>query len=312
VDTPTADLTTADFVREAKKIVRGLPNVTSKVIIGDALAKQGLGGVYGVGKAAAVAPRMLILDYKPARAKRTVALVGKGVVYDTGGLHIKGRGSMESMKGDMGGAAAVIGAFRVLAASKAKVRVIAITPLAENSVDANSYRPDDILTMHSGHTVEINNTDAEGRLLLGDAVSWAARKVKPDVIIDIATLTGAQLIATGKSHAAVVSDRDGLQDLACEVGRATGELCFPLLFCPEFHHREFKSQVADMKNSVKDRMNAQSSCAAWFVWSHIDDLTVPWLHIDIAGPGWRDDRGTGFGVGLLAGLAESIRAEHLA
>lgn len=311
VDMPTAELTTAQFVKEARKLVRGIRNVRTSVIVGEDLASKGLGGIYGVGKAATVAPRLLVMDYRPPKAKRSVALVGKGVVYDTGGLHIKGRGSMESMKGDMGGAAAVAGAFRVLAQGRARCRVIAFCPLAENAVDAKSYRPDDILTMHSGHTVEINNTDAEGRLLLGDAVSYAARRFKPDVVIDAATLTGAQLIATGKAHAGIVSNRAGLEALAVRVGQAVGEMCFPMPFCPELYQAEFASQVADMKNSVKDRMNAQSSCAAQFVYSHIDDLDVPWLHVDIAGPSWRHDRGTGFGVGLLAGVADAVRETHL-
>ena len=311
VDMPTEELTTAQFVKEARKLIRAIPNVKTRVIVGEDLAKQGLGGIYGVGKAAVVAPRLLIMDYRPPKAKRTVALVGKGVVYDTGGLHIKGRGSMESMKADMGGAAAVTGAFRVLAEGRAKCRVIAFCPLAENSVDAHSYRPDDILTMHSGHTVEINNTDAEGRLLLGDGVSYAARKYKPDVIINAATLTGAQLIATGKAHAGVVSNREGLETLAVGVGRSVGEMCFPMPFCPELYQAEFASQVADMKNSVKNRMNAQASCAAQFVYSHIDDLDVPWLHVDLAGPAWRHDRGTGFGVGLLTGIADAVRDAHL-
>ena len=214
------------------------------------------------------------------------------------------------MKADLGGAAAVLGAFKVLAEGKSRSRVIAFCPLAENAVDARSYRPDDILTMHSGHTVEINNTDAEGRLLLGDAVSFAARRYKPDVVVNAATLTGAQLIATGKAHAGIVSNRAGLEGLAVEVGKAVGEMCFPMPFCPEFYQAEFASRVADMKNSVKNRANAQSSCAAQFVYSHIDDIDIPWLHIDIAGPAWRDDRGTGFGVGLLAGIADHVRGSH--
>jgi probable aminopeptidase NPEPL1 len=311
VDTPTAEMTTADFVTHAKAIVKGLPNVTTKVIVGEALSKAGLGGIYGVGKAAVVAPRLLILDYKPARSKGHIALVGKGVVYDTGGLNIKVGGSMSTMKADMGGAAATLGAFRVLAASKCKKRITALCPLAENAVDAHSYRPDDILTMHSGHTVEINNTDAEGRLLLGDAVSYAARKFKPDCVINAATLTGAQLVATGHIHAAVVSNRDGLEQLAVREGRRTGDLCHPLLFAPEFFKSEFASEVADFRNSVKDRMNAQSSCAAQFVYNHIDDLDIPWLHIDLAGPAHRADRATGFGVALMAALAEHIDEQTL-
>lgn len=311
VDMPTAELNTADFVTHAKATVAGLRNVSVKVIVGEALERDGLGGIYGVGKAAVVPPRLLILDYKPAKAKGHVALVGKGVVYDTGGLNIKVGGSMSTMKADMGGAAATLGAFRLLAATGCKKRITALCPLAENAVDAHSYRPDDILLMHSGHTVEINNTDAEGRLLLGDAVSYAARVFKPDCIIDAATLTGAQLVATGHIHAAVVSNREGLEQLAVREGRRTGDLCHPLPFVPEFYKSEFASEVADFRNSVKDRMNAQSSCAAQFVYNHIDDLNVPWLHIDLAGPAHRADRGTGFGVALMAAVAAKADGDIL-
>lgn len=307
VDTPTAEMTTADFVREAKAQIRGLPHVTSRAIVGDALLKEKLGGIHGVGRAAVVPPRLLIMEYKPPRPEGHVALVGKGVVYDTGGLNIKIQGAMSTMKADMAGAAATLGAFRVLAATGSRTRITALCPLAENAVDAHSYRPDDILAMHSGHTVEINNTDAEGRLLLGDAVSYAARKFKPDAVVDAATLTGAQLIATGHIHAAVVSNRESLESLAVAAGRETGDLCHPLPFAPEFYRSEFASEVADFRNSVKDRMNAQTSCAAQFVFNHIDDLDVPWLHIDLAGPAFRADRATGFGVSLMAAIAEKAK-----
>ena len=165
--------------------------------------------------------------------------------------------------------------------------------------------------MHSGLTVEIDNTDAEGRLLLGDAVSYVGRKYKPDVIIDAATLTGAQLISTGVRHAAIVSNRAGLEHSAFEAGRLTGDLAWPLPFAPEFYQEEFKSTVADMKNSVKNRMNAQSSCAAQFVYRHIQDLDIPWLHIDIAGPAHRVERGTGFGVGLVSELVANLKDADL-
>ncbi len=306
VDTPTSVLNTAEFVREAKRLVRGLTHVTTQTIEGEALNKKGLRGIHAVGRAASVGPRLLILDYRPPGAKTTVALVGKGVVYDTGGLSLKPTPGMCTMKADMGGAAAVLGAFRVLAATKCRHRIIALTPLAENSVGPSSYRPDDILTLHSGHTVEINNTDAEGRLLLADAVSYAARTFKPDAVIDAATLTGAQLIATGDRHAAVMSNREGLEQHAFKVGKSTGDLCFPLPFAPEFFQPEFDSAVADMKNSVKNRMNAQASCASQFVYSHIDDLDLPWLHIDLAGPAFRGERATGFGVALISEIADTL------
>jgi len=138
-----------------------------------------------------------------------------------------------------------------------------------------------------------------------------ARKYRPDALVDAATLTGAQLIATGVRHAAVISNRAGLERLAVDVGRATGDLTAPLPFAPELFQKEFESKVADMKNSVANRMNAQSSCAAQFVFSHVQDLDPPWLHVDLAGPAFRDDRATGFGVALLARLAVEITPDVL-
>jgi probable aminopeptidase NPEPL1 len=253
----------------------------------------------------------MIAEYRPRGAKSHVVLVGKGVVYDTGGLNIKTGGNMYGMKGDMGGGAAVVGAFKSLVAGKSKHRVTCLVPLAENAVSSASYRPNDILHMHSGKTVEINNTDAEGRLLLADGVSYAARVLKADVIIDAATLTGAQLVATGRRHAAIVSNREGLEQLAVESGRSSGDLTHPLPFAPEFFQAEFKSVVADMRNSVKDRANAQSSCAGQFVYSHIQDLDVPWLHIDLAGPAQNGQRATGFGVALISELVERLTSRAL-
>lgn len=306
VDTPAADLSTSAFVTEARKLVRGVPRVTVTVIAGRDLVKKKLLGIHAVGGAARVGPRLLVLDYRPEGKSQTVCLVGKGVVYDTGGLSLKPTSGMCTMKADMAGAAAVVGAFRVLAKTGCRHRVVALAPLAENSIGSSSYRPDDILTLHSGHTVEINNTDAEGRLLLADAVSLAARSYSPLAIIDAATLTGAQLIATGERHAAVISNRQELETIAIEAGRLSGDLVFPLPFCPEFYQSEFESQVADMKNSVKSRMNAQSSCAAQFVYSHIDDIDVPWLHIDLAGPAFRGERATGYGVALLTAIVDAL------
>ena len=317
VDTPTAELDTAAFVRRARAKLRGVKGVRTRVISGSELLDAGLGGLHGVGRAAEVPPRLLLLDYRPpvtrSKSKRqlTVALVGKGVVYDTGGLSLKIGGSMPGMKADMGGAAAVVGAFAVLAGERVPHRVICAAPLAENSINEKSYRNDDILTMHSGKTVEINNTDAEGRLLLADGVSYVGRKYSPDLIIDAATLTGAQLVATGHRHASIVSNRDGVEELAVAAGRDSGDLVHPLLFAPEFYQSEFKSLVADMKNSVKDRMNAQASCAAQFVYSHIADLDVPWLHIDMAGPATRSGRGSGYGVSLIAEIVRRLQNKHL-
>jgi len=311
VDRPTSELDTAMFVDEAQRLVAGLSGVRARVILGEALLKEGLRGIHAVGRAADVAPRMLILEHSPRNPRRVVALVGKGVVYDTGGLALKPRDAMTGMKGDMGGGAAVVGAFRVLAETGSPDRIVALVPLVENAIGPKAYRNDDILDMHSGRTVEVNNTDAEGRILLADGCSYAVEHWKPQVLIDAATLTGAQLIATGKRHAGIVSNREGLERRTVAAGLRSGDLCHPLPFAPEFFQREFKSDVADMKNSVKDRANAQSSCAAQFVWSHVEGSNVPWVHVDLAGPAEHDAKGTGFGVALIAELVSSLEAADL-
>ncbi|MFT7619477.1 MAG: putative aminopeptidase NPEPL1 [Planctomycetota bacterium] len=311
VDTHPEEMTTAILAREAKKLVKGLADVKVSEIVGPDLLKKNLGGVHAVGRAASVAPRMLIMKYQPKGAKKTWSLVGKGVIFDTGGLSLKIGGNMCSMKGDMGGGAAVIGAFRALASTGFKDAVVALIPMAENAIGPKAYRNDDIITMHSGKTVEINNTDAEGRILLADAVSYAARVIKPSVIVDAATLTGAQLIATGLRHAGIVSNREGVETRVVETGRACGDLAHALPFAPEFYQAEFASKCADMKNSVANRANAQSSCAAQFIYSHIEDINPAWLHIDLAGPAWREGRGTGFGVALMSQLLRSLKTGDL-
>lgn len=311
VDMPTSQLDTEVFVKKARALCSGLSHVKLSVIKGKKLLDKGLGGIHAVGRTALVEPRLLLLEYSPAKPRRRVALVGKGIVYDTGGLSLKSSTAMCSMKGDMGGAAAATGAFYVLASTKSKDRILCAIPLAENAIGPGAYRPDDILTLHSKKTVEINNTDAEGRLVLADAASYAARTFRPDVLLDAATLTGAQLISSGLCHSSVVTNRDGIERLAVKVGRASGDLAHPLLFVPEFYKDEFRSKVADMRNSVSNRMNAQSSCAAWFIHAHIDDLDIPWIHIDLAGPSWRNGRGTGYGVALMTHLVVSFKDSDL-
>lgn len=308
VDTPPTDMNPKRLADEAKTMLRGLTGVKVQELVGEKLVAQGLMGIHSVGRAAVEAPRMVVAQYTPSRKSALhVALVGKGITFDTGGLHIKPRGGMEGMKADMGGAAAVLGAFRALAENRCPHRVSLILCIAENAVGPNALKPDDIIRLHSGKTVEINNTDAEGRLLLGDGVSWAARKLKADLVIDAATLTGAQLISTGVQHAAVMTNDPKLETHFVKAGKDSGDLCHPLLFAPELFQAEFKSPVADMRNSVKNRMNAQSSCAGQFVYSHLDGTEVQWVHVDLAGPAFRNDRGTGYGVALLHEAVQSLK-----
>lgn len=303
-DRPTNDLHTDAFVAEAEAVAQRHEGVGLTVIRGTDLRDGGFGGLWGVGKAATHPPALVALTWRPEDPTGHDAWVGKGIVYDTGGLSIKGKTTMPGMKADMGGAAAVLGAFEAAVALGARRAITAVLCLAENSVGPASTRPDDILHMKSGRTVEVNNTDAEGRLVLADGLAWVAADDTVDRFVDLATLTGAQLVATGKRFAAVVCNDDTLEATAVDLGRRTGDLVHPLPYCPEFYFREFQSKVADMKNSVKDRSNGQSSCAAEFVRRHLPaDDTRPWLHVDLAGPSKAAGRGTGFGVGLLLGLA---------
>ena len=302
VDTPTSLLDTDAFVEEARSVAEQL-DCAIEVIADTELRDRGFGGLWGVGKAATRPPALVILTHEPEGAERTLAFVGKGIVYDTGGLSIKGKDHMPGMKVDMGGAAAVIGAFVAAVRGGARDRIHALLCLAENAVGPEATRPDDILHMYSGKTVEVNNTDAEGRLVLADGVAYASRHLAPDVIVDLATLTGAALLATGKKHAAIITDDADLEAAAVAAGRLSGDLVHPLPYAPELFRAEFRSEVADMKNSVKDRMNAQTSCAAQFVGEHLDeDWEGSWLHVDMAGPVTAEDRGTGYGVALLVEL----------
>ena len=307
VDMPPAELDTAVFEAEARKAVSHLDHVSVTSIIGDDLLTAGLRGLHAVGRTAMVAPRLVVMDYEPPGATETIALVGKGLVYDTGGLSLKIVGDrMLTMKCDMGGAAAVLGAFTVLARSGAKQRIIAVLSMAENAIGPDSYRPDDVLEMHSGRTVEINNTDAEGRLALADAASYVTRAYSPNLVIEAATLTGAQLMATGKAHAGICATDGELECRAIAAGLASGDHCLAMLWSPEHMAAEFKSKVADMRNSVADRMNASSAAAGYFVYSHIEDTGVRFLHIDLAGPAFRGNRATGYGVGLITKVVEGL------
>jgi len=310
VDTPPEQLNVPQMVEAARDIAARY-DVELDVFEGEDVMQMGLGGLWGVGKAAVHPPALVVLRGPQSAAEAPQAVwVGKGVLYDTGGLALKPKTGMSGMKMDMGGSAAVLGAFEAAASCGLHSDLTAILCLAENAIGPEAFRNDDVLTMYSGKTVEVNNTDAEGRLILADGVAYACRHLRPSLVVDVATLTGAQLVATGRRHAAVVSNQEGLERLAVKVGRSSGDLVHPLPYCPELFNGEFKSELADMKNSVKDRMNAQSSCAGHFIEQHLVDARGEayqggWLHIDIAGPAFLGERGTGYGVPLLVALHEA-------
>lgn len=319
VDLPPASLTTTAFVGEALAAAERLnaegATVETSVLSGDALREAGYGFLHGVGKAAEEPPALVVLSHVPEGGSgRSVCLVGKGIVYDTGGLSLKSKEGMPGMKADMGGAAATLAAFEAAVRIGTEGQAIhLVLCLAENAIGPGAMRNDDILTCLSGLTCEINNSDAEGRLVLSDGVAHATAipsrlpglppNGQPDLLIDMATLTGAQLIATGKRHAGIVSNTEEVERQAVLAGRLSGDTVHPLPFVPEWYAAEFESKVADMKNSVKDRSNAQSSCAANFIYEHIHpEFNGGWLHVDLAGPAFIEDRGTGFGVGLALAM----------
>ena len=302
-DTPPNFLRVSHFVAQAQEVAQRT-GTNIQIWTREHLQQEGFGGLLGVGQGSNDGPAFVILHRKPENATHSFAWVGKGIVYDTGGLSIKSKTGMPSMKGDMGGAAAVLAAFEAAALLDTPYELWGILCLAENSVGPNSIRPDDILNMLSGKTVEVNNTDAEGRLVLADGVYWASQQ-NCDVIIDVATLTGAAPVAVGKNFAALYCNDAALEDCAVAAGRRIGELCHPLPYTPEIYVHEFYSPIADMKNSVKNRSNAQSACAGQFIGNHLPSNQT-WLHIDIAGPAWgANKRGSGFGVGLLLEIGQT-------
>jgi probable aminopeptidase NPEPL1 len=306
VDSPTNLLDTTTFAEIAERYAT-LLGFEIEVIRGEALREAGYGGLYGVGKAAEYPPALAVLTYKPRLApggltpEKKLAMVGKGIVYDTGGLAIKTpKTNMCTMKHDMGGAAAVFAAFLAAVRMGVDCELACILCLADNAIGPKSQRNDDIVRMKSGLTIEINNTDAEGRLVLGDGVYHASALLpfEPQVIMDMATLTGAQGVATGRYHAAIYTNSGEYEARVMEAGRKSGDLVFPVLYCPEFHNREFSSKVADYKNSVANINNAQVSCAGQFIGNHLaSNFRGAWVHVDLAAPATRDE-GTGFGVAL--------------
>ncbi|XP_066575200.1 probable aminopeptidase NPEPL1 isoform X2 [Amia ocellicauda] len=300
VDTPCNEMNTDDFLQEIKAVGSEV-GVVPVIIRGEDLLKKGFGGIYGVGKAAESPPVLAVLSHTPEGATQTIAWIGKGIVYDTGGLTIKGKTLMPGMKRDCAGAAAVLGAFRAAVKQGFKENLHAVFCLAENAIGPKATRPDDIHQLYSGKTVEINNTDAEGRLVLADGAVYASKDLKADIILDIATLTGAQGIVTGRYHAALLTNSEEWERACVKAGRNSGDLVQPLVFAPELHFSEFSSAMADMKNF--DRSNAQCSCAGLFIGAHIGfNWSGVWIHVDMAYPAYSGERATGYGVALLLAL----------
>ena len=302
---PSNTLYPAEFAARCE----GLRSLGLEVDVLDeaAMSKLGMGALLGVGQGSRRESKMVIMKWNGGGDEAPLAYVGKGVCFDTGGISLKPAKGMEDMKWDMGGAAAVTGAMCALASRKVKRNVVGIIGLVENMPDGNAQRPGDVVTSLSGQTIEVINTDAEGRLVLADCLTYCQDKFKPQMIVDLATLTGAVIVALGKEYAGLFSNDDALTDKIRQAGTTTSEPCWPLPL-GDSYHAMLKSHIADMKNIGGPW--GGSITAACFLERFIDDGT-PWAHIDMAGKAWADKAGhahpaggTGFGVRLLNDLAE--------
>jgi leucyl aminopeptidase len=327
----TEGIALADATNEARRIAATPPNIcnppwiasecrklarktglTCRVISYDEAKKRGMGGIVNVGKASAAKPCLVILEHKPEKTKSNarLALVGKTITYDTGGYSLKINNSMKGMKYDKNGGCAVIGAMLAIAALNLPVHVVALLPAAENMVSGEAYRPDDIIEMYNGVSVEVTNTDAEGRLVLADALAYATDKLRPTAVIDAATLTGGVVVALGEWSAGVWCNDDDLLGRVQDAADVTGERVWRLPLWDD--HREFmRSKHADIWNSGPKRDGHPIQGAAFLSYFIAND--VPWAHIDIAGVSAVDsDRDlycagpTGYGVRLMAEVARSF------
>ena len=274
------------------------------------LEKMGMGAILGVGAGGEVPPRLVELIYKPSgKAKKVVALVGKGITFDSGGLSLKPAQSMETMKDDMSGAAAVLGVMSALAELKIPVEVRGYLAIAENMPGGRAQKPGDVLKAFNGKTIEVLNTDAEGRLVLADAISYACSK-KPDVVIDIATLTGACVVALGHLYSAIMTNSPVLASALINAGRDSGENFWELPLVKEYKP-DVKSKIADLKNIGGRRGEAGTIIGGLFLQEFAD--APQWAHLDIAGPSWTDSDqpycptgGTGHPVRTLLHYLENL------
>ena len=316
INTPPSHLTPDSFCTRMKKLATPL-GLKVEVLNEATLKNQGYGGIIGVGQGSANPPRLLHISYTPNKARARYAFVGKGITFDTGGLALKPANGMEAMKSDMSGAAAVIGAIFAIAELKLPVAIDAWAPLAENMVSENATRPSDIISIYGGKTIEVLNPDAEGRLVLADAIVRAQEVAKKagglDGIIDVATLTGAQVVALGTRTSAVMTNDVEFSQQFLEASEKAGEAFWPMPL-PEELRASLDSPVADLAN-IGDRMGGML-VAGLFLKEFIEP-DISWLHLDIAGPAYNESTphgytpvgGTGIALRSLVTLVESASSQ---
>jgi leucyl aminopeptidase len=312
VNTPPSHMYPETFAEYVKKSFKRNAKLTVEILEEKALKKQGYGALIGVGQGSVNPPRFVRLAYKSRGADFHLALVGKGITFDTGGISLKPPSSMHTMKCDMAGAATVIEAFRAIMQLDLKINVTAYAALAENMPSATAQRPSDVVTTFGGKTVEVLNTDAEGRLVLADALG-RAQKDKPDLIIDIATLTGAATVALGSRTAGIMANKDEARDQVFASAKETGEAMWPMQI-PEETRAILDSKTADIANvGFTPNPAGGMMVGAAFLQEFVDE-NIAWVHIDIAPPafnegaayGYNGFGGTGVGVRTLVHLAQKL------
>jgi leucyl aminopeptidase len=301
VNTGPSDLFPASFAAEAERIA-GTAGLDIEVLDEKALAEGGYGGISGVGQGSVHPPRLVRVAYTHPDAGKTVVLAGKGITFDSGGLSLKPPKSMEAMKSDMGGAAAVLATVAAVAALGPAVNVVGYLPLAENMPSGTAQRPSDVITIYGGRTVEVLNTDAEGRLVLADALARSAGD-SPDLLIDIATLTGAQLVALGPRIMGVMANRDEVREGIVDAARRAGEAAWPMPLPAELRDG-LDSPVADIANVTGDR-NGGMLVGGLFLREFVPS-GVRWAHIDIAGPAFHE--GEPYGYTPKGGTGAAVRS----
>ncbi|MEP6599123.1 MAG: leucyl aminopeptidase [Actinomycetota bacterium] len=288
VNTPPNDMYPAALARRATEVANAA-GIDVEVLDEKDLTRGGYGGIVGVGAGSARPPRLVRLTYRPARPRGRVALIGKGITFDSGGYNLKPGPGMAHMKSDMGGAAAVIASMAALAGLQVPVEVIATVPIAENLMSGTAYRPSDVLTLRGGRTVEITNTDAEGRVVLADAIVRAVED-RPDYLIETSTLTGGQVVALGLRVIAAMGD-PALRDRVVAAGNATGEHVWAMPL-PDELRTALDSPIADLINAPSERW-AQMLVAGVFLGDFVPD-GLPWVHLDIAGPAYNPGAAHGY------------------
>jgi leucyl aminopeptidase len=304
VHTPGAVKSPEWFAAEVTRYAAGTPGLTVTVRDPDALAAEGFGGLLAVGGGSVRGPRLVEVSWQPPTGEEHVVLVGKGITFDTGGLDLKTRDGMKLMRKDMAGAAAVTAAAIGAAALGLPVRVTALAPLAENMPSGAAYRPGDIVRHYGGLTSEVGNTDAEGRVVLGDALAYAVTRLAPDVLVDLATLTGAASVALGKRTAALYTENDALAGALRTAAEAAGERVWRMPL-PDDYREVIEGELADLTNSPR-RGGASSVAAALYLREFTGTAHGIWAHLDMSAPAWADSTdgelvkgATGWGVRTL-------------